>query len=316
MKKYYFGIGFVIITILAVIGFIGYPKWANRAISYVTISINPEVELALNSDDEVVEVIPVNSDADILVSDLDLEGLTIEEATEKIIDSAMETGYLDEYSDENTVVVTTVNDDDEDRKELEEKVMTKLNTHFEARNLYGVLVARGLDDELKSEADNYGISYGKMLLVDRALSLNTALSKDDLVTMSIQKIQSEIKSYVEQRHDALKVSLQEAKVEWQAQKTILKQKYTAKIEALKASITEEHKEEFQNMTAVQKKEAIKNYLQAKKNIIKEDINTIKEEIKAEVKEEMKNYNYPILEDNSDTIKEKVQERIENRKGKS
>lgn len=312
VKKGYLGAGLVIIAIVAVIGYIGFTKWNNRALSYVTISINPEVELALNTQDEVVEVIPINEDADILISDLNLVGMTVEEASEKIIDAAMETGYLDEYSEENTVVVTTVNDDEEVRQLLEEKVMNKLNAHFESRKIYPVLVAKGLDDELKAEAESYDISNGKMLLIERAVTLNTDLSKEELVDMSVRDIQKEIQAYVQERHDALKETLEAAKVEWQERKVELKQEYVNKVNQLRDSISEEMKEEFKNLTSEQKKAAIDSYLNNKKEEIKNSISEIKEEIKSEIKDNMSNYNYPILKNNAETIKQNIKDRIQNR----
>lgn len=323
MKKIYILIGILIIAVIGVLGYVGL-KEVNKnkdtvddevskvePTSFVTISINPEIELGLDEQDKVVEVISINEDADILTSDLNLVGLTIEDASTKIIDSAMETGYLDEYSDENTVVVTTICDNEEKRKALEEKVMTKMNAHFETRKIYPILVAKGLDDDLKAEAESYDISYGKMLLVDYASALNDTLSKDDLVDMSIRDIQDEIRDYIKERHNALKTTLQEAKEEWKEQKTRLKQDYKDKIEELKANISEEHKEEFKNMTSDQKQEAIKNYLSAKKEVIKNNINDIKNNIK----EEMNEYNYPVLENNAENIKENIKERIEERRNK-
>ena len=53
----------------------------------------------------------------------------------------------------------------------------------------------GVTDEMKSDADEYGISYGKMLLVEKALVLDTDLNKENLVTLSVKEIQSLIKSY-------------------------------------------------------------------------------------------------------------------------
>ncbi|MGE5456711.1 MAG: hypothetical protein ACM3O4_06415 [Ignavibacteriales bacterium] len=313
MKKGYIWLGLIVI-VLGIAGFVGYSMWNNNTFSSVTISINPEVELLLNNEDKVVEVIPINEDADILTSDLDLEGLTIEEASEKLIDSAMETGFLDEYSDENTVVITTVNDDETKRQALQEKIMTKFTSHFEGKKIYPVLVAKGLDDDLKAEADQYGISYGKMLLVESALALNDTLSKDELVNMSIRDIQTEIKTVVKDRRAALKLSRQEAKEELKAKKAELKKNYKTTVENLKATIAEEYKEELKNMTPAQRKEAINNYLTARKEAIKNDIGAIREEIKAEIKEDMEGYNYPVLENNAAAIKESIKERIQNKRG--
>ncbi len=315
MKKYGFAVGFAVIAIIGVFSFWNYSKTSDQSLSYVTISINPEVSLALNSEDEVVEVIPLNEDADILTSDLELVGLDVLEASEKVIDAAMETGYLDEYSDENTVVLTTVNDNEEKRQELESKIIERMNAHFETRKIYPILVAKGLDDDLKQEADSYDISYGKMLLIERAISLDTTLSKEELIDKSIKDINSYIKDYVKERHSALKDSLEVARNKWKEEKEQLKQQYLEKIEEIKANITEEHKEEFKNMTTEEKKEAIKEYLDSKKETIKNDINEIKEEIKSDIKEDMGNYNYPIIENNADTIKENIKKRIEERRNR-
>ncbi len=312
MKKNYIGLG-LLIVVVGIIGFVVYSSWSNNSLSYITISINPEVQLAIDSKDEVVEVISLNEDADILTSDLDLEGLTVEEATGKLIDSAMETGFLDEYNDDNTVVVTTINDNEKIRQDLEEKVMDRLNSHFESRKIYPILVAKGLNDDLKAEADEYDISYGKMLLVESALALNETLSKDDLVNMEIRDIQSEIKDYVKERRATLNESLQDARVEWQEQKDELKKTHEASIEQLRTAIAEEYKEEFNNMTADQRKEAVENYLNARKEAIKSDVGTVREEIKAEVREDMKGYNYPIIENNTNAIKESIKEHIEQKR---
>ncbi len=312
MKKNYSWIFLVIVLIVGVIGYIGYNKWNNRVLSFVTISINPEIELGLNTQDEVVDVVSINEEADVITSDLNLIGLTIEEASDKIIDAAMETGYLDEYSEENTVVVTTINDNEKIRTKLEEKVMARLNAHFEARKIYPVLVARGLDDDLKAEADNYGISNGKMLLVERAILLNEELSKDELVNMSVRDIQREIQTYVKERHDALKESLEDAKEEWQNKKAELKQEYIERVNGLKASIMEEQKAEFNNLNPAQKEETIKNYFNAKKEAIKNRVNEVKEEIKEEVKNNAQNNNYPIIKNNVENIKQNIKNRIEQR----
>ena len=61
--------------------------------AYVTIDINPSVELIVK-DGKVVSINAGNEDASILLSGEDLVGLTVEEATGKIVKLAEELGYL------------------------------------------------------------------------------------------------------------------------------------------------------------------------------------------------------------------------------
>lgn len=305
---------FIAVVVFAGISYVIY-NFHVKPLSFVTISINPEVELSLNRQNNVVDVLPINEEADIITSDLNLIGLSVEKASEKIIDAAIETGYIDEYIEENTVVITTSSDDENVRKQLEEKIMSRLNKHFETRKIYPVLVAKGLDDELKAEAKKYGVSNGKMLLIERAVSLNTDLTKEQLAKKSIRDIQKEIKIYVEKRHEALKSSLKEAKETWKEKKQQLKDSYTERINLLKNRITEEQKEALKNFTPDQRKEAIDNYLKERKEEIKNNINKVREELKKEIKEKMDNYNYPIIENKANQIKEKLKQQIENYRNK-
>jgi predicted transcriptional regulator len=318
MKKTLIIVGLIMAI---VIGFITYNYWfkgeakeePKGAVSFVNISINPNVELALDDQDKVTEVIPINEDADIITSDLDLVGLDIEEASDKIIASSIDTGFIDEYSSDNTVVVTTASDDEDTRKTLEEKIMTRLNNHLESKKVYAILVAKGLDDDLKEEALEYNVSNGKMLLIEEAVALNPSLSKSILASSSIQSIQREIKNYVKERHATLKESLADLKAKWKSEKATLRQNYINKVKQLRVSISLEKKEEFKSMTPAQKEAAITNYLNNKKEEIKNEINAIKEELKNELKGDMQGYNYPILKNNADEIRNNIKNRIQERR---
>ena len=308
MKKFYF-LGIVMIIVLLGIGGLGlYKSFTKEKLQFVTININPDVELAVNSDNEIVEVIPVNEDAEIMISDLDLVGLDVEAASTLIIDEAIEMGYIDEYSDENAVMIGAYGDNEEKRTDLETKIINKLNSHFETRKVYAVLVAKGLSDELKQEADNYGISNGKMLLVAEAVALNPELKKEQLVDMSIREIQGEIKSYVTDRREALKTTMTQARETWKQEKAELKVETRAKVEEFKAGILDEQKEVYRNLTADEKREVIDTLLEEKRKQLKESVNEIKEEIKQDVKETTDNYNYPVVENNLDAIKERIKDR--------
>ena len=302
------------VFVLAII-FVGYQYFNNgkdkgqltpdvTSSHYLTISINPEVELELNADNEVTDVISINEDADVLTSDLNLVGLNVEDASTAVIDAATDMGYIDEYSDENAVMISVYSDDETERVSLQQKVIDKLNSHFETRKVYAVLVAKGLNDELKQEADNNNISYGKMLLVEEALALNPDLNKEDLVKLQVADIQSEIKSYVTARHEALKITLVQARETWKQEKAEAKATYQTRVQELKDQIWNENKAAYKNLTAVERAQKIKELLEQRKQQLKQNMDEIKEEIK----ETTDQYNYPIIENNLDALKERIQNR--------
>ena len=289
----------IVIVVAAILSYVIF-SFNNKSLSYVNISINPDIELAVNNNDIVEEVIPINEDADIITSDLELVGLNVETASEEIIDAAIETGYIDEYSDENVVVVTAVNDDEEVRQSLEEKVIIALNEDFEEREIFPVVIS-GVSDEMKEEATTYGISNGKMLLVSRAAALDSTLTKDALADMSVKEIQQEIKESVTARREALKVSAEELKTKFTQEKEALKETYRDKVETLKNTVLEETGTDTSAMTSEERSNAASQALKEKKEVIKENIIEIKEEIISNSKSET----YSEVKETITNVKERI-----------
>jgi hypothetical protein len=274
---------------------------SKEPLSFVSISINPDVELAVNDNGIVKEVIPINEDADVITSNLDLVGMNIEDASDEIIDAAIETGYIDEFSDENTVVVTTTNEDEELRSDLEDKVTTSVNKRLAEKNIYGIVITNGLNAELKAEAEQYDISNGKMLLVNRAVTVNPTLSKEDLATMSVKEIQQGIKAYVAERHEALKTSRSELKTKWQQEKATLIQTTKSKIEKAKDDLLDAANINTDNMTEQEKNNAITEVVKNKKNEFQKRVNMVKAELEKTTEAKV----YPAIKDTIRNIRERV-----------
>ena len=119
MKKYFAILG--IVVLLVVVGYLVFMRNNTEGYSYVLLKINPEVELGVDADNVVREVTPLNEDADILLSDMELLGKPIEDVAEEIIDNTVEIGQL-----QNTIELTVMNASEETRLQLENKVKTKI----------------------------------------------------------------------------------------------------------------------------------------------------------------------------------------------
>lgn len=246
----------------------------DKNLAYVTLDINPSIELAVDEDDIVVDAVTLNEDADIAYSDLNLTGKTIEDATENIVDAAIDLGYITEISDTNAVNVTSYTENDTRRENLNKKIVQNLNNHFELRKLYVLVLENGLDDELKAKATTYGIPYGKMLLVYRAMQLDNTLVESDLVTLSIKDIQSKIKTSAVARREEVKQKFQEAKQEFKDVKKQRINEAKANLEQSKNMLLK-NVENFSTLTA-EEKQAI---IEQRKEQIKTEIQDLKEDIK-------------------------------------
>ncbi|QWB95739.1 hypothetical protein KHQ89_07350 [Mycoplasmatota bacterium] len=71
--------------------------------TYVTVDINPSVELVINQREKVIYVNALNEDAEVLLMDLDLIGLDVDEAMDLIIEKSIALGYIDVDSEETIV---------------------------------------------------------------------------------------------------------------------------------------------------------------------------------------------------------------------
>ena len=159
---------------------------ASAATSFVSLEINPSIELTVDANDKVVSVYAGNEDAQVLLHGESLEELDVEKAVEKITDLAVELGYL---SEDNKVVGVSVSG--ESASALEEKINAKITAT--AKNL-GLSVSLDLEgaysllrkyEEFKREhPDKADISVDKFKLAISAaengeISLEAAVELDD-----------------------------------------------------------------------------------------------------------------------------------------
>ena len=86
--------------------------------SYVYMDINPSVRLDLNCFERVIDVVPLNKDAEVLLSNLTIRKGTAEDCMNTIVSACQEQNYLNETNTDIEVSVRT------DSAKLETKVET------------------------------------------------------------------------------------------------------------------------------------------------------------------------------------------------
>lgn len=163
--------------------------------SYVSLDINPSIELMLSEDNKVLEVYAANDDAKVLLyGEESLTGMDIEEALEVITRLSMEYGYLTE---DNKVIEYTVSTtlNTSGKENLEAVINAKvtdtasqngLNVKLSAEGAFSLvrklekLKAENPDDALiqKLTASEYRLILSAQSS-DKTLSLETALTLSD-----------------------------------------------------------------------------------------------------------------------------------------
>lgn len=123
---------FVIVLLLTVV--IGRSNYI--VASTVTIDVNPSIEITLNKKDYVIGVTALNDDGEeVIQKDIKYRGLSIDEAIEIIIERLNELGYVVDTTDENNVLLITVDSSNTETKtRLQEQFNSRLQIELEKYN--------------------------------------------------------------------------------------------------------------------------------------------------------------------------------------
>jgi len=154
-------------------------------LSYVSVKINPEIDMAVDDDNTVVAVYAANEDAEILLSDVDLTGMDAEDAIEEFVDMATEAGYIDEESTENEVEIGVICEQNADQ--LRNRLKERVGKYFSNNGIFGHVTDATLS-LYADQAAELGVSTGKMKIILKALDLNPDLDINELKDMPTNEL--------------------------------------------------------------------------------------------------------------------------------
>lgn len=158
------------------------PPAAHQIVAYVNVDINPSLELGINSQGIVMEANGLNEDGKKLLEKMELFGLPVEEAIEKITTQAVEAKYLSPEK-ENTVLITVSCDTAPpvEVKNLEsgvKKVLQQSKITAQAETLE-------VPADIRKIAKKENISAGKYALFIEALAEGVDVTIEDLKESSV-----------------------------------------------------------------------------------------------------------------------------------
>ncbi|MFB9325245.1 anti-sigma factor domain-containing protein [Paenibacillus aurantiacus] len=159
--------------------------------AYLTMDINPSVELGIDAKERVVELHPLNPDGARLIEGLEFKGKTAEAVAAAITSRARDAHYFD--SNEGDIFITSVlmkgNEDYEDA--LTEHVNTAVKESLAAKKESGpatdavAVSTLSVPEEVREEAKQSGVSSGKMAFYLLAKSEGHEVDLEELKHKSI-----------------------------------------------------------------------------------------------------------------------------------
>lgn len=168
--------------------------------SYVSVEINPGVEIVVDGNGEVLSANGTNDDGKALIIDVKFEGKSIEEVIEIIMAEAEECGYLisaeynaDEVSKEVSISVTSENE--EDQAALEADIKVEVNAYIEEHNLAAVY------NELEAKSRAH--------LESIVLAYNPALTEEEVKAMSYEDLMKNVELATIEKAQLASIALEE-----------------------------------------------------------------------------------------------------------
>ncbi len=150
----------------------------------IYMDVNPSVELTLDSDGRVLSCSAGNGDGESLLSNLELRGVERDTALSAILGAMYLNGYLSEEN--NSVLISVDGVGEEPSKEMLASITEKIDSVFRDSDISCSIIAQPLtvSEQLKAKASEYGVSPGKMYLVEKLVEGLDMLSQSDLPALS------------------------------------------------------------------------------------------------------------------------------------
>lgn len=175
------------LMIVGILSLFGYNAYAVPK-AYVSLDINPSVELATNSFGTVIDVNPLNEDGEKISEGLTLEGQKVEDALQTLIEEAKNEGYLDENLD-NAVAVTVSTDNEAKGEDIIKSAEEAVKSELENQNLEDTeIIAQNINTERHKEAERLGISPGKMLLIEKLKAADLEVNAEEYANKPVREI--------------------------------------------------------------------------------------------------------------------------------
>ena len=168
---------------------------ANGALTYIGLRINPEIEMVTDETGTVVSANAVDADGEVVLSEVELEGKTAEDAVVDFTETAVDLGYMDPEAGKDTVYVDVNGENTEVVEKVEKSLSDKLMKFFERKGITGKVSKEVLDTYLAA-AEEWDVTPGHAKMIARVLEANPELTYDELLNLTVKELIELLKTNV------------------------------------------------------------------------------------------------------------------------
>lgn len=180
---------------LLLVGITGYGIYGVNAVdSVISFDVNPSIEMTVNKNERVLQVKPLNNDAQIVIGEMDFKNTDLEVAINALIGSMLKNGYIDDI--QNSILISVENPDEAKEAALQAKLGEEIARLLQASSIDGAILSQSLtdDDSLTMLADENDITRGRAQLIRQLVNTNANYKFEDLAKLSINELNLLIES--------------------------------------------------------------------------------------------------------------------------
>lgn len=166
--------------------------YAKTPVAYVSVDINPSIEVGVNAFDTVVSVEAYNEDGGNILEGTDLLNVKVDEAVGIIVTNAISDGYIQEDGS-SAIEITTSTDKTDVAAELDQTLKDVVDETLNNNNLEAEVEAENVALARRDEARKLGITPGKLNLIQKLQALDSTITVEEYRNSSIKDIQKKTK---------------------------------------------------------------------------------------------------------------------------
>jgi hypothetical protein len=172
----------------------------NTPVAYMSLDINPSVEVAINALNRVIGVEAANEEGDRIMQGLNLRNLGVEQAMNVLVQHAYDEGYVEE--DGSTVIAVNADSkNSETALQLAERASKGVKQAMEAKKAYSAVYASTSDMSLRDEAEELGVSSGKYRMIKALQILDPAVSEEEYKDETVGEIVGRLHELINENED-------------------------------------------------------------------------------------------------------------------
>lgn len=182
------GIAAALLLMVGGVSAVGLWRLENTAVASVSLDVNPSVEIKVNEKEKVVSVTALNEDGQQIIAEMDFAGSSLEVTVNALIGSMLRQGYLSVTA--NSVLVSVESTDSQQAAALEQRLREEIGGLLESGGVSAAVLSQQVnaDEELRTLAEEYGLSLGKAQLIRDITIQDSRYSFADLAGLTINQL--------------------------------------------------------------------------------------------------------------------------------